>query len=285
MEENKDVKCGKCKSYKYPSQFFKNGRRLKTCDDCRRRSKESKERNKCEHGREKSQCKDCGGSCICEHGRQRSVCKECGGASICEHGKLRSTCKECGGGSICEHGKKRSRCKDCGGGSICEHGKLRCRCKDCGGGSICEHGREKSQCKDCGGSICEHGKLRSTCKDCGGGSICEHGKLRKTCKDCDFKGYLSNIVRGRVYKSLKHDKELSSKEYLGCEVDVLKEHIEKQFMEGMSWDNFGEWHIDHIVPLKYNNPSLEEVYERLHYTNTQPLWATDNISKGNRYVG
>ena len=214
MEENKDVKCGKCKSYKYPSQFFKNGRRLKTCDDCRRRSKESKERNKCEHGREKSQCKDCGGSCICEHGRQRSVCKECGGASICEHGKLRSTCKECGGGSICEH-----------------------------------------------------------------------GKLRKTCKDCDFKGYLSNIVRGRVYKSLKHDKELSSKEYLGCEVDVLKEHIEKQFMEGMSWDNFGEWHIDHIVPLKYNNPSLEEVYERLHYTNTQPLWATDNISKGNRYVG
>ena len=49
----------------------------------------------------------------------------------------------------------------------------------------------------------------------------------------------------------------------------------------MTWDNYGEWHIDHITPLKYNNPSLEEVIERLHYTNTQPLWAEDNLSKGN----
>jgi hypothetical protein len=49
----------------------------------------------------------------------------------------------------------------------------------------------------------------------------------------------------------------------------------------MTWDNYGEWHIDHITPLKYNNPSLEEVIERLHYTNTQPLWAEENLSKGN----
>ena len=43
---------------------------------------------------------------ICEHGRQRSHCKECGGASICEHGRRRSKCKECGGGAICEHGRR-----------------------------------------------------------------------------------------------------------------------------------------------------------------------------------
>ena len=42
----------------------------------------------------------------CEHGRVRSQCKECGGASICEHGRVRSTCKECGGASICEHGRR-----------------------------------------------------------------------------------------------------------------------------------------------------------------------------------
>ena len=54
----------------------------------------------------------------------------------------------------------------------------------------------------------------------------------------------------------------------------------------MSWENYGsEWHIDHIVPLKYDNPTLEQTIERLHYTNTQPLWATENISKGNRYIG
>ena len=73
-------------------------------------------KKKCEHGRQRSQCKDCGGGSICEHGRRRSTCKECGGASICEHGRQRSKCKECGGGSICEHGQQRSRCKDCGGG-------------------------------------------------------------------------------------------------------------------------------------------------------------------------
>ena len=44
------------------------------------------------------------------------------------------------------------------------------------------------------------------------------------------------------------------------------------------------WDIDHIVPLKYENPTLEEIIERLHYTNTQPLWKRDNIVKGNRYI-
>ena len=40
----------------------------------------------------------------------------------------------------------------------------------------------------------------------------------------------------------------------------------------MSWENYGEWHIDHKAPLKYNKPSLEKVAQRLHYTNTQPMW-------------
>ena len=52
----------------------------------------------------------------------------------------------------------------------------------------------------------------------------------------------------------------------------------------MSWENYGEWHIDHKVPLKYNKPSLEEVVQRLHYTNTQPMWASENISKGCQYI-
>ena len=54
----------------------------------------------------------------------------------------------------------------------------------------------------------------------------------------------------------------------------------------MNWDNYGnEWHIDHIVPVKYSKPSLEDIIDRLHYRNTQPLWASENISKGNRYIG
>jgi hypothetical protein len=53
----------------------------------------------------------------------------------------------------------------------------------------------------------------------------------------------------------------------------------------MSWENHGEWEIDHIVPIKYNNPSLKEIIVRLHYTNTQSLWKEENMAKGNRYVG
>ena len=81
---------------------------------------------------------------------------------------------------------------------------------------------------------------------------------------------------------------MSSTEYLGCDIDTFKAHIESQFKEGMTWESHGEWHIDHKIPLKYKRngetPSLEEVALRLHYTNTQPMWASENISKGNHYI-
>ncbi len=81
---------------------------------------------------------------------------------------------------------------------------------------------------------------------------------------------------------------MSSIEYLGIDICSYKKHIEAQFKEEMSWDNYGDWHIDHIIPLMYCDPkppTLEEVVKRLHYMNTQPLWAEDNMSKGNRFVG
>ena len=88
----------------------------------------------------------------------------------------------------------------------------------------------------------------------------------------------------RAYTSLKKDKEMSSTEYLGCNIETFKNHIEQQLTERMSCENYGEWHIDHKIPLKYNNPSLEEVTQRLHCTNTQPMWARENMSKGCRYI-
>jgi len=53
------------------------------------------------------------GGSISEHGRVRSQCKECGGSGICEHGRIRSSCEECDGSAICEHDRIRSRCKEC----------------------------------------------------------------------------------------------------------------------------------------------------------------------------
>ena len=52
----------------------------------------------------------------------------------------------------------------------------------------------------------------------------------------------------------------------------------------MSWENYGEWHIDHKTPLKYNKTLLEEVVQRLHYTNKQPMLASENMSKGCQYI-
>jgi hypothetical protein len=146
---------------------------------------EPKKRIKCEHGKQKNYCKECGGSSICQHGKQKRYCKECGGSSICQHGKQKRYCKECGGYSICQHGKQKSYCKECGGSSICQHGKNKYICKECGGSSICQHEKQKRYCKECGGSsICQHGKQKSYCKECGGSSICQHGKQKAYCKEC-----------------------------------------------------------------------------------------------------
>ena len=95
-EEKCDKKCSRCRTYRYPKQFFnEKGRELKTCDPCREKDKISREKTRCEHGREKRFCKECGGTRICEHGRVKSRCRECGGSGFCEHGRIKSTCKEC----------------------------------------------------------------------------------------------------------------------------------------------------------------------------------------------
>ena len=185
----------------------------------------------------------------------------------------------------CKHGRERSRCKDCDGGQICEHNKIKSRCENCGGGQICEYNKTKSIWKDCGGGqICGNSKRRSQCKDCGGSQICEHNKIKLQCKDCDPLGHLGGVVLRRIYSALKNDKEMGSTEHLGCNIETFKQHIEQQFTEGMSWENYGEWHIDHKIPPKYNKPSLGEVAKQLQYTNTQPMWASENMSKGCSYI-
>jgi len=93
---------------------------------------------------------------------------------------------------------------------------------------------------------------------------------------------LSKNLRSRTstaFKSKSWHKGGNTEKLLGVPYEVAKQHIERQFTKGMSWDNYGEWHIDHIIPLVSATTEIE-LRKLCHYTNLQPLWAFDNISKG-----
>ena len=98
-------------------------------------------------------------------------------------------------------------------------------------------------------------------------------------------GHLRLVACSRIRAALKGTGTAPSVDMLGCNVEDFKDHITAQLRDGMTWENYGQWHIDHIVPLKYGTPTVEEMVERLHYTNTQPLWASENCAKGNKYIG
>lgn len=74
-------------------------------------------------------------------------------------------------------------------------------------------------------------------------------------------------------------KKSKTADMLGCDIHTFKRHIEKQFTKGMSWNNRSEWHLDHIVPCASANTE-DELIKLFHYTNIQPLWAKENMSKG-----
>lgn len=101
-------------------------------------------------------------------------------------------------------------------------------------------------------------------------------------KDINFR--ILCVLRSRLLCALKETiKQETTKELLGCTIEELKEYLSKQFMNGMTWDNYGEWHIDHIKPCSSFNMLIEEERKRcFHYTNLQPLWAIDNIKKSNK---
>ena len=72
-------------------------------------------------------------------------------------------------------------------------------------------------------------------------------------------------------------------EIIGCDGLFLKTHLESLFTSNMCWENYGEWHVDHIIPLS-SSKNLNEFYKLCHYTNLQPLWAHDNLKKGSKIV-
>lgn len=86
-----------------------------------------------------------------------------------------------------------------------------------------------------------------------------------------------------AFKAKGWKKDSSTQKMLGCDWETLKIHMESQFKDGMSWDNMGEWHIDHIIPLDCARDE-EELMKLCHHTNLQPMWGSENQSKSSKVL-
>ena len=90
------------------------------------------------------------------------------------------------------------------------------------------------------------------------------------------------FLRARFRKAVRRSQRTGSAvRDLGCSIPEFQAHISVQFQPGMSWENWGDWHLDHKRPLaSFDLTDPEQVKLACHYTNYQPLWAVDNLVKG-----
>ncbi len=107
-------------------------------------------------------------------------------------------------------------------------------------------------------------------------------KFREAMKDPRIR--IIRNLRKRLHEFI-HQKLGGSKNLFGITPNGLREHIARQFREGMGWGNYGEWHIDHIRPISsFDLTDSEQVRAASNWQNLQPLWAAENMSKGDRWL-
>ena len=112
-----------------------------------------------------------------------------------------------------------------------------------------------------------------------------YGQQRRD-NDPNFK--LRGNLRGRLRYALVHqhvEKRYKTMQLIGCSIQFLQGHLEAKFTDGMTWENYGTWHVDHIRPcVSFDLTIVKEQFQCFHYTNLQPLWAIDNIKKKATWV-
>lgn len=92
--------------------------------------------------------------------------------------------------------------------------------------------------------------------------------------NCSVRSMINDVFNKRIgYK-----KKLHTEEILGCTIEEFIKYIQSKFKEGMTLENHGEWHLDHIIPVS-SAKTEEELIKLNHYTNLQPLWAEENLKK------
>lgn len=111
------------------------------------------------------------------------------------------------------------------------------------------------------------------------------GRMRKRRK-ADIRFRVICNMRSRLHEALRSIKgKKRTIDWLGCSPEFLKQYLESKFQPGMTWENYGlnGWHIDHIFPLgKIDLSNEQQISKATNYTNLQPLWAVDNLKKGDR---
>lgn len=112
----------------------------------------------------------------------------------------------------------------------------------------------------------------------------EYIKLKE--KDIIYK-IISNLSN-RIYKEFngKHiERNEIYSSFIGCCAMDLRDHLEKQFVDGMNYDNYGKWEVDHIIPVSsFNLHDINEAKKCFNYLNLQPLWKEDNMKKSNKIL-
>lgn len=92
-------------------------------------------------------------------------------------------------------------------------------------------------------------------------------------------------LRRRLAATVTQKRMHTTLQLVGCTLKELRTHLESQFTEGMTWENYGEWHIDHIKPCaKFDLTDPVQQRECFHFTNLQPLWAVDNLRKSDTWL-
>ena len=106
-------------------------------------------------------------------------------------------------------------------------------------------------------------------------------EYRKQRRNIDINFKLKCYLRTRLSIALKKNiKSESTMRLLGCHIDLLKLHLQSKFKPGMSFSNYGKWHIDHIKPcVSFDLSKKSEQLKCFHWTNLQPLWAEENLRK------
>lgn len=97
---------------------------------------------------------------------------------------------------------------------------------------------------------------------------------------------IKEIIRAGIWAAIKGKKKSRTVDLVGCSISELKLYLEKKFLNGMSWDNYGlfGWHIDHIRPCaSFDLSDLAQQKQCFHYSNLQPLWWQDNLSKNDTW--